>query len=89
MNSISALITERLTEFISKMVTIININRDKSVSLGDREYYSEGFDTTNLQKTGKHKAVDPHAKDSPAMMKIVQNMWCVARFGTIYAILKT
>ena len=31
-------------------------NRDKSVSLGDRESYYEGFDTTNLQKVGKEKS---------------------------------
>ena len=57
MNSISVLITELLAEFISEMITIININRDKSVSLGDRESYSEGFDTTNPQKNRERQSI--------------------------------
>ena len=55
-NSISVLIAERLAVFRSEMITVINKNLDKSVCLGDRESYYEGFDTTDLQKVGKEKS---------------------------------
>ena len=54
-NSISVIIAERLAVLRSEMITVINKNRDKSVSLGDRESYYEGFDATDLQKVGKEK----------------------------------
>ena len=54
MNSISVLTAERLTQWQNDHSD--KQNRDKSVSLGDRESYYEGFDTTNLQKVGKEKS---------------------------------
>ena len=48
-NSVSALINARLTEFRSEMVTMINKNRDQPVSLGDKDSYYEDFDTKDLK----------------------------------------
>lgn len=50
-NTISALITEHLADFRSEVITMINKKRDKLVSLGNKESYNEGFDTTDQQKT--------------------------------------
>ena len=55
-NSISTLITERLENFRSKMITMINKNGDQPVSLEDRESYYEAFEAINLPKIGKSEA---------------------------------
>ena len=68
-NSISALINTRLTEFRFEMITMINKNGDQSMSLGDRDSYYEGFETNNLRKGEKGKTGDTHSGDLSALFK--------------------
>ena len=68
-NSISALITKRLTEFRSEMITLINKNGDQPMSLGDRDSYYEDFETNNLPKAEKGKTGDTHSDDLSVLLK--------------------
>ena len=68
-NSISALINTRLTEFRSEMITLINKNGDQTMSLGDRNSYYENFETKNLPKGEKGKTGDTHSNDLSALFK--------------------
>ena len=68
-NSISALINTRLTEFRSEMITLINKNGDQPMSLGDRDSYSEDFETNNLPKGEKGKTGDTNSDDLFALIK--------------------
>ena len=68
-NSISALITTRLTEFRSEMITLTNKNGDQPMSLGDRDSYYEDFETNNLPKAEKGKTGDTHSDDLSALFK--------------------
>ena len=54
-NSISALIDTRLTEFKSEMITMINKNGDQPMCFGDRDSYYEDFETNNLPEGGKRQ----------------------------------
>ena len=51
------------------MITMINKNGNQPVSFGDWEFYYEGFDATNPQKTGKSKARDSRSNDLFALLK--------------------
>ena len=68
-NSISALINTRLTEFRSEMITLINKNGDQPMSLGDRGSYFENVEATNLPRAEKGKAEDTHSDDLSALFK--------------------
>ena len=68
-NSISALINTRLTEFRSEMITLINKNGDQPMSLGDRDSYYEDFETNNLPKAEKGKTGNTHFHDLSALFK--------------------
>ena len=68
-NSISALINARLTEFRSEMITLINKNGDQPVPLGDRNSYYEDLETNNLPKAEKGKTGDTHSYELPALFK--------------------
>ena len=68
-NSISALINTRLTEFRSEMITLINKNWDQPMSLGDRDSYYEEFETNNLPKVEKGKTGDTHSDDLSTLFK--------------------
>ena len=46
---ISALINTRLTEFRSEMITVVNKYGDQPVSLWDRDFYYEDFETNKLR----------------------------------------
>ena len=58
-NSISALINKRLTEFGSEMIIMVNKNGHQPVPLGDRDSYYKDFETNNLPKGEKGKQEIP------------------------------
>ena len=68
-NSISALINTRLTEFRSDMITLIIKTGDQPMSLGDRDSYYEDFETNNLSKGQKGKTGDTNSNDLSALFK--------------------
>ena len=68
-NSISALINTRLTEFRSEMITLINKNGDQPMSLGARDFYYEDFKANNLSKGEKGKTGDTQSDDLSALFK--------------------
>ena len=68
-NSISALINTKLTEFRSAMVTLINKNGDQPLYLGERDSYYENFETNNLQKGEKGTTGDTHSDDLSVLLK--------------------
>ena len=68
-NSISAVINTKLTEFSSEMITIIYKNGDQPVSLGDMNSYYEDFEINNLPKREKGKSGDTHSDDLSALFK--------------------
>ena len=68
-NSVSALINTRLTEFRSEMITLINKNGDQPMSLGDRVSYYEDFEANNLPKGEKGKTGDTQSDDVSALFK--------------------
>ena len=68
-NSISALINTKLTEFRFEMITIINKNGDQPMSLGYRDSYYKDFETNNLPKGEKEKTGDTHSNDLSALFK--------------------
>ena len=65
-NSISALINIRLTEFTSEMITLMYKNGDQPMPLGDRNSYYEDFEANNLSKAEKGKT---HSHDMSALFK--------------------
>ena len=68
-NSISALINTRLTEFRSEMITRINKNGDQPMSLEDRNSSYEDFETNDLPKGEKGKTGDTHFDDLSVLFK--------------------
>ena len=68
-NSISALINTRLTEFRSEMITLINKNGDQPMSIGDRDSYYEDFEANNLPQGEKGKTGDTQSDDLSALFK--------------------
>ena len=68
-NSVSALINTRLTEFRSEMITLINKNGNQPMSLGDWDSYYEDFEANNLPKGEKGKTGDTKSDDLSALFK--------------------
>ena len=68
-NSISALINIRLTEFTSEMITLMYKNGDQPMPLGDRNSYYDDFETNNLSKAEKDKTGDTHSNDMSVLFK--------------------
>ena len=73
-NSISASINTRLTEFRSEMITLINQNGDEPMYLGDRDSalslnYYEDLQTNNLPKIENGKTGDTQSDDLYALFK--------------------
>ena len=61
----SVLINARLTDFRSKMITMINKNRDQPVPSRDRYSYYEDFETNNLPKGEKGKTGNTNSISTP------------------------
>ena len=54
-DSISVLISTKLTEFRSQMTTLINKNGDQPMYLGDRDSYYEDFEKITQSKKRQNR----------------------------------
>ena len=73
-DSISVLISTKLTEFRSQMTTLINKNGDQPMSLGDRDSYYEDFKKITYPKQKKAKQEIPTPMTCLHCLKILQKI---------------